>query len=240
LRFLFIFGRSNKTTTVSPMSKLHRILIVDDHPFIIEAYKNTLKSFRPDTFKYTITQASNCREAYDIITKSGQEDFDFAFLDISMPPYEEMNIHSGEDLARLLKQVMSECKIILLTMHSELIKIHNIIKEINPSGMVIKNDLTFDELLLAFNKIVNNENYYSQTVVRFVSQSQHDPIEIDDYDRKILYYISKGTKTKDLMEFIPLSLSAIEKRKVNLKTLLKMKGASDVEMIAEAKSKGLI
>ncbi|MFN3639628.1 MAG: response regulator [Flavobacterium sp.] len=222
------------------MSKVHRILIVDDHPFIIEAYKNTLKSFRPDTFKYSITQASNCREAYDVITEPGQEDFDYAFLDISMPPYEEMNIYSGEDLAKLLKNVMPECKIILLTMHSELVKIHNIIKDLNPNGMVIKNDLTFDELLLAFNKIVNNENYYSQTVVRFVSQSQHDPIHIDDYDRQILQYISKGVKTKDLTEYIPLSLSAIEKRKVHLKDLLKMKGGSDVEMVTEAKSKGLI
>jgi DNA-binding NarL/FixJ family response regulator len=65
---------------------------------------------------------------------------------------------------------MPECEIILLTMHTELLKINQIIKNINPNGLVIKNDLTFDELLLAFDKILKNENYYSQTVVQIVSQ----------------------------------------------------------------------
>ena len=79
-------------------------------------------------------------------------------------------IFSGEDLAFLIKNEMPECKIILLTMHTELLKINQIIKNINPNGLVIKNDLTFDELLLAFDKILKNENYYSQTVVQIVSQ----------------------------------------------------------------------
>lgn len=222
------------------MSKNYRILIVDDHPFIIEAYKNTLKSYQPETFRYTVTQANNCKNGYDTLTESEHEPFDIAFLDISMPPYEEKNIMSGEDLAKTIRKIMPDCKIILLTMHTELIKIHNIIKEINPQGLIIKNDLTFDELLLAFNKIINNENYYSQTVVKFVSQSQYDNIQIDDFDKQILRYISKGIKTKDLPDYIPLSLSAIEKRKLGLKETLNVKGGSDVELVSEAKNKGLL
>lgn len=222
------------------MLQNYHILIVDDHPFIIEAYKNTLKSYQPETFRYTTTQANNCKSGYEILTNPDQEPFDIAFLDISMPPYEEKNIMSGEDLAKTIRKVMPNCKIILLTMHTELIKIHNIIKEINPQGLIIKNDLTFDELLLAFNKIINSENYYSQTVVKFVSQSQHDNIQIDDFDKQILRYISKGIKTKDLPDYIPLSLSAIEKRKLALKETLNVKGGSDVELISEAKNKGLL
>ena len=37
-----------------------------------------------------------------------------------------------------------------------------------------------------------------------------------------------------------MSLSAIEKRKLNLKETLSVKGGSDVELISEAKNKGLI
>jgi hypothetical protein len=40
-------------------------------------------------------------------------------------------------------------------------------------------------------------------------------------------------------QYIPISLNAIEKRKVNLKELLKIKSGSDDELIKEAKSKGL-
>jgi hypothetical protein len=45
--------------------------------------------------------------------------FWYCFLDISMPPYEDKGIYSGEDLAKLLLEYMPNCKIILLTMFTE-------------------------------------------------------------------------------------------------------------------------
>jgi DNA-binding NarL/FixJ family response regulator len=83
--------------------------------------------------------------------------FDIAFLDISMPPYEDKGIYSGEDLAKLILEFMPNCKIILLTMFTEFLKIKTIINNINPNGLVIKNDLTFDKLLFAFDKVIKNE-----------------------------------------------------------------------------------
>ncbi|RZJ68022.1 MAG: response regulator transcription factor [Flavobacterium sp.] len=222
------------------MAKKINILIVDDHPFIIEAYKNAIKGYNSSDFEFTITQANDCRSGYDNITAPQNGNFDIAFFDISMPAYEEKNIHSGEDLAKLIKVQMPDCKIILLTMHTELLKISNIVKIINPNGLVIKNDLTFDELLTAFDKILNDENYYSQTVVKLISQIQYDNIEIDQFDKQILYHLSKGTKTKDIPSFVPLSLSAVEKRKLNLKETLNIKGGSDIDLIREAKNKGLL
>jgi hypothetical protein len=102
------------------------------------------------------------------------------------------------------------------------------------------NDLTFDELLLAFDKILKEENYYSQTVVKLVSQIQYDNIEIDAFDKQILFHLSKGTKTKDIPQYVPLSLSAVEKRKLNLKEILDINGGSDIDLIKEAKNKGMI
>jgi DNA-binding NarL/FixJ family response regulator len=222
------------------MAKNYNIIIVDDHPFIIEAYKNTLKSYNSDNFEYTTTQANNCKSAYEIITDPEQKPFDLAFFDISMPAYEEKGMMSGEDLAKLIRKVMPACKIILLTMHTELIKINNIIKEINPNGLIIKNDLTFDELLIAFDKILKGDNYYSQTVVKFVSQSQYDNVNVDDFDKQILFHLAKGIKTKDIPQYVPLSLSAIEKRKLNLKDLLGIKEGNDIDLIREAKNKGVL
>ena len=217
-----------------------KIIIVDDHPFIIEGYKNAINSYAASDYEFAITQANNCRSAYDIITNPDGDHFDIAFFDISMPAYEEKNIFSGEDLAKLIKEVMPACKVVLLTMHTELLKINTIIKNINPNGLIIKNDLTFDELLVAFDKILKDENYYSQTVVKLISQSQYDNLDIDPFDKQILYHLSKGTKTKDIPSFVPLSLSAVEKRKLNLKEMLDVKGGSDVELISEAKNKGLL
>ena len=222
------------------MTKKLNILIVDDHPFIIEAYKNTIAGYHPSEYEFVITQANDCKSAYEIITASDVLSYDVAFFDISMPPYPEKNILSGEDLARVMKNTLPSCKVILLTMHTESLKINNIIKTINPNGLIIKNDLTFDELLVAFGRILKDENYYSQTVVKFVSQQSSDKDLIDDYDRQILYHLSRGVKTKNIPLHTSLSLSAIEKRKLNLKDLFKIKGGDDEALIAEGRSRGYI
>ena len=216
------------------------ILIVDDHPFIIDGYKNAITRYKPDVYEYSFTQGKDCETGYNIITNPGTTPFDFAFLDISMPAFEEKGIISGEDLAKLIMEVMPDCKIILLTMYTELLKIKNIIETINPAGLVIKNDLTFDELLFGFDIILKDEIYYSHSVIKMADQINNDFEGIDQFDKLILFHISKGTKTKDIPQYIPISLHAIESRKVNLKELFKIEDGSDIDLIREAKIRGII
>lgn len=226
---------SNAKTTIK-----NNILIVDDHPFIIEGYKNAITRYNPKEFEFFISQAKDCESAYNIITNPDSKVFDIAFLDISMPPYEEKGIYNGEDLAKLISEYMPNCKIILLTMYTELLKIKTIIKTINPSGLVIKNDLTFDELLFAFDKVIKDKTYYSESVLKMLNLSEEDTIEIDQFDKQILFHLSKGTKMNDIPQYIPISLGAIERRKINLKELLKVEEGSDIELVREAKSRGLL
>ena len=226
-------------STAGTTVKKH-ILIVDDHPFIIQGYKNAITRYKPDEFEFFIEQANDCKSGYDIITNPGTKAFDIAFLDISMPAYEEKGMFSGEDLAKLLNKYMPNCKIILLTMYTELLKIKNIIDAINPHGLVIKNDLTFDELLFGFDKVINNEIYYSQSIQKMMDLDQSETIEIDLFDKQILFHLSKGTKTKEITQYIPISLEAIEKRKLSLKKRLDLKEESDIELVREAKKRGLL
>ena len=215
------------------------ILIVDDHPFIIEAYKNAIKGYTTNDYTFSVTQANDCKSGYEAITDHHSPLFDIGFFDISMPQYAEKNIFSGEDLAKLLKSKNPGAKIILLTMHTELLKINSILKSISPNGLIIKNDLTFDELLIAFDKILSGENYYSQTVGHLIAQIEGEAVEVDSFDKQILYHLSKGTSPKDLLTFIPLTEIAIEKRKLNLKNILGLHGGTDIDLIKEARLKGL-
>ncbi|UFH36097.1 response regulator [Flavobacterium acetivorans] len=227
------------TTDSAALTKIkNNVLIVDDHPFIIQGYKNAITRYKPEKFEFFITEAKDCESAFHVITNT-ETVFDIAFLDISMPPYEEKGLYSGEDLAKLIMDSMPDCKIIMLTMFTEFLKIKTIIKNINPSGLVIKNDLTFDELLFAFNKVIKNEKYYSQSVLKMLESQEHS-IEIDLFDKQILFHLSKGTKTKDLPQYIPISLNAIEVRKLNLKELLKVTDGSDIDLVREAKNIGLL
>jgi DNA-binding NarL/FixJ family response regulator len=221
------------------LKQTSNILIVDDHPFIIEGYKNAITRYNPDSNEFLISQAKDCKSAYEIITNPEIVPFDIAFLDISMPAYDEKEIFSGEDLAKLIMEYMPNCKIILLTMYTELLKIKTIIRTIQPNGLIIKNDLTFDELLFAFDKVMKSDKYYSQSVQKMLNQSPHNSIEIDEFDKQILFHLSKGTSEEEMPHYIPISINAIGRRKKSLKELLKIKTGSDEDLVKEAKSKGL-
>jgi DNA-binding NarL/FixJ family response regulator len=227
------------TESAAPAIKKNNILIVDDHPFIIQGYKNAITRYKPDRNEYSFTEAKDCESAYHVIMDTDAVAYDIAFLDISMPSYEEKSIYSGEDLAKLILEVMPNCKIILLTMFTEFFKIKTIIQNVNPCGLVIKNDLTFDELLFAFDKVMKNGQYYSQSVLKML-ESHDNNIEIDLFDKQILFHLSKGTKAMDMPQYIPISLNAIEVRKLNLKELLEIPGGSDIDLVRMARDKGLL
>lgn len=227
------------TPNMSALKK-QNVLIVDDHPFIIEGYKNAITRYNPDEFEFKFTQAKDCETAYHKIMSPDCPVFDIAFLDISMPAYEEKGIFSGADLAKLILIKMPKCQIVLLTMYTELLKIKTIISSINPQGLVIKNDLTFDELLIAFNEIITGGTYYSDSVIKILNQSQHSDIELDQFDREILFHLLKGTPALDFPQYIPISLSAIDRRKEDLKKLLGVESGLDSDLVKEAKSRGFL
>lgn len=215
------------------------VLIVDDHPFIIQGYKNVIKLFPNKDIEFTFFEAVDCKTGYEAVVNA-EVQYDIAFLDVSMPTYEEMNINTGEDIAKLLMKEMPECKIALLTMHSESLKVQSIIDEINPLGLVIKNDLGFESMILALTTILKGDIYYSDSVIKFLNNQQKEKVYVDVIDRQILLYLSKGINYDDIPLYITISSSSVKTRKENIKELLGIKGCSDTELAAIAKDRGML
>ena len=149
------------------MKKTIQLLMIDDHPFILQAYKSTLNGFKNEEYDIVTTEANCGKSGYEVIENS-LINFDVAFFDISIPTYAEKNIQSGIDLAVLLRNKMPDCKIFLLTMHSEKIKFKYFFDVVKPQGLVVKNDLTFEELIYAFEKVLNGGTYLSETVLQMM------------------------------------------------------------------------
>lgn len=215
------------------------ILIVDDHPFIIQGYKNVIKLFPNKKIQFNFYEASDCKTGYEAIINSPVK-YDIALLDVSMPTYEEKNINTGEDLAKLLMKEIPECKIVLLTMHSESLKVQKIIDEINPLGLVIKNDLGFDSMILALKTLLKGGRYYSDAVIKYLNNQQKEKVYVDVIDREILYYLNKKIYYDDIPLYITISSSSVKKRIENMKELLKMTGSTDAELAAVAKDRGML
>ncbi|GAA4760582.1 MULTISPECIES: response regulator [Flavobacterium] len=222
------------------MSEKIKILMIDDHPSMIEGYKIIL-SYNDLGYEIETTSAFNCKDAYDIITNPSKKDyFDIVFLDYSLPSYEEKNIVNGEDLALLVKKYSPSTKIVILTSHIETLILYNIIKKVDPNGLLVKSDFTAEELLKAFEAIINNEIYNSATVKASLKELLSKDNYLDDFNRQMLTLLSQGIKTKNLPQHMNLSMSSIEKRKVQIKLYLGIEKGTDEDVIREAKKRGLI
>lgn len=218
-----------------------KILMVDDHPLIIEGYQNTLLSVKKYSQNFDIDIANDCDSALELIKKALRTlPYDICFVDIRIPPSADGKITSGEDLSKHIRQVMPNAKIIILTMHNESYRIHNILKTINPEGLLIKSDLTSNELANAFLSILESPPYYSTTVNTYLRKTVTSDIVLDDKNRKILHLLSQGVKTKNLSEHLGLSLSAVEKRKKQLKLLFSVEDGEDETLLNEARNKGFL
>lgn len=218
------------------------ILIVDDHPMTVDSYLNLLSDTDFQKIQPSFIKSYNCEDAYNKINFQLKKNtkIDFALLDISLPPYKAFNINNGIDLALLIREKFPNCKIVLLTMHSEPLTVDKIIKVIKPEGFISKSDINFELFPIICKKILEGDIFRSNTIIESQRELFKRNINWDNHDNQILILISQGVKTVNLPDYIPLSMSAIEKRKANIKDqLLKGKG-SDKDLIEKAKKLGLL
>lgn len=215
-----------------------RILIVDDHFLMVEGYKSIL-AFNNSEHEISITTAYSCEEAFKCITHNSIP-FDLVLLDLGLPPYKKEGLTSGKDLALLAKQYLPFAKIVFLTSHVEAFVLYDIIKEVNPSGLLVKSDFTANEFLTAFDSIVNNEVYYTTTVKQYLNDVKSSEVYLDNYNRQIISLLSQGIKTKSLPDYLPLSISAIDKRKALIKDYFNIDKGNDEDILRAAKKAGLI
>lgn len=195
---------------------MKNILLVDDHPFILDTYVTMLKN--TNSFKFeNFFGATSIEKALSIIDVEPK--IDIAFFDISMPKKGISNMEDGIDLALYFKSKHPFAKVVFITMHTEFHVLLKAIHLINPEVFISKNDVdtfTFSSLL---NSLKSDKTFYSTEMLEIYNWAKQTQIKLDVYDFQILNLTKKGIKTKELIEYLPLSLSAIEKRKSNIKLI---------------------
>lgn len=216
------------------------IFLVDDHPMTVEGYSNALLETPFGLRNPIFTKAYNCEDACAILLRklSLKKIFDIAIIDKGLPSYEAKSILSGSDLAIYIREMMPNCKIIMITAHTEVIIVYDIVKKVRPEGLMIKNDVTPQKLQQALTAIIAGEQYYSTIVKNCINEIWKKELMIEDYNRQILLYLSKGFKIKELESIIYLTTSTIQKR------IIRMKKAFDVTdetgLVKEAIKQGFI
>lgn len=218
------------------MHKL-KLLIIDDHQLIIEGYKNIL-NFK-SSYQFDIVSANSCRQAFNIISNATNL-FDIVFLDWMLPPYPNKQINDGGDVILHIRRIMPNAKIVILTSHEEAFELYGMIKKYDPSGLLVKCDFTAEDLLTAVDNVIAGDICYSETVKRGIREINSRNKYLDNFNRQIILLLSKGVKTKNMPTYLPLSLSAIDKRKAIIRDYFLLEKGNDEDIIMEARKAGLI
>lgn len=211
------------------------ILILDDHPFVVNAYTNILLSI--EGFDLEIKKAHSISKALYFLKSTS---IDLVLLDISLPSSEASDIKSGEDMGAFIRSSFPQTKIIVLTALNDNLRLYNIFQNVNPNGFLIKSEIDHTNLIQAFKNVLNDQCYFSNTINEFMVKKVTNKYLLDELDYKLLEEMSNGSNMKDLLSLIPLTRSGIEKRKRNLKIKLCNRITSDRDLIIKAKVEGFI
>ncbi|MBF0694591.1 MAG: response regulator transcription factor [Flavobacterium sp.] len=210
------------------------VLIVDDHRMMVDGYVNVLKKI--ENYEISFAFAYDCETAESLLNEI--EKYDLAIIDRALP--QSLKYRNGEDIAKFIRLNNEYCKILMVTSHAEAFILYDLIKGIGPDGVLVKSDFNSAEMLCAVENILRDGEYFSLSVKQAVRKITSENNYLDSYNRQIIFLLSQGIKTKSLSNHLPLSPSAIDKRKVYIKTYFNIESGDDQDIVKEARERGLI
>jgi len=220
------------------IKKRLKILIIDDHSLVIKGLKMTLLELNKVGFDLVFDTAESYEFGLEKVKKENL--YDVIFIDILLKSSIDGEIHSGENIGVKINSLVPKPKLVVLTSLNDCFRIRNILNTLQPDGFLIKSDITNNELINAFKKVIENPPFYSNSIISILNAEKNHGHFISDLDKNILYHISIGIQTKDLPKYIPLSISGIEKRKRHLKNYFNIDKKGDTTLIHEAKLNKII
>jgi DNA-binding NarL/FixJ family response regulator len=212
------------------------IIIIDDHPLFREGLKTIIS--RDDRFK-VVGEAGSGHEGFDMVKRLKP---DLVVIDISLPD------QSGIQLARDLRKLLSEIKILIVSMHSKIDYIAEAFQA-GATGYVVKESAS--ERLLQGLKSVAKGDYYldssvSHAVVENLMKSPLKAAKITDADyatltpreQEVMRLLAEGLSSKAVAEKLFISPKTVENHRANIMNKLGLH--STIELVRYAAKLGLI
>ncbi len=225
------------------MNRKIKTLIIEDEPLMIEPMKAALEQLNESNglLEFNVRTSLDCDSAAQEIKRAvSSRPLDLVILDINLKQSSDGKYLSGEDLGVEIRRFFPDAKIIVLTSHNNNYRLNNILKTLNPDGFLIKSDVDFARLIEALKAVIEDTPYYSKAILKLMRRHIINEFTLDRIDRQLLYQLSKGAKMKHLSDIIPLSKSAIELRKRNLKEVFGVEEGDDRSLLVRAEECGFI
>ncbi len=182
------------------------VLIVDDHPIVVEGLRSLLQN------KPEVSIAHSFTNGADVLPFLSENDVDVVLLDISLPDI------SGIDLCRQIKKAHPDTKVLALSNHSE----HSMIAQMlqsGASGYLLKN-APADELLKAIEGVTTQKVFLSNEVQKVLLQAYSNTQDaaplLTRREREVLQWLANGHTTNAIAEGLFISPLTVETHRRNL------------------------
>jgi len=204
------------------MGEKFKIVIAEDYTIVRQGLKSLLESF--SDFE-VVGEAVNGKEA---IESAGRLKPDLVLMDLSMPKTD------GITAIKEIKRSRPQTRILALTVHKTEGHVRMAL-ESGADGYIIK-DASCTELEMAIRNILAGKSYLSPEISDGIIQGYLSGIKAADTETKtgnltpreveVLKLIAEGYKSKEIAEYLSISINTVDKHRANLMRKLDLHNAS--------------
>lgn len=203
---------------------MKKILIIDDHPIVLEGIQALLSAKG-----FSIVKAGSADMARMAIQHI--RDIDMAVCDLQLD-----NNTDGLDLIADMRRNGYNGPAIIYTMHDELWNVPRL-QSANLDGIVLKGD-SIDELILAIDTVAGGGKYYSPAFMKRKTETLQINGILSSRSLEILELIAQGKGNREIADSIFVGEKAVEYHRTTI--LKKLNCKNMTEAVSRAINLGLI
>lgn len=177
------------------MTKRTRILLADDHSFILAGIRSLLEAHYD-----LVGQVSDGRALVEAAERLRP---DLIILDVTMP------LLNGIDAARQIRQAWPQSKLLFLSMHASPVYLREAF-DAGGSGYVLKSSAV-EELRTAIQRILKGQTYVASSLERgFPGGAGRSSSALTERQREVLQLIADGRGNKEIAKMLEVSVKTVE------------------------------
>lgn len=183
----------------------HPLLLIDDHPIMLEGVKTLLT----DDERIEIVATAN--KASEALVHLSRKKIDLVITDLSLPDI------SGLQWIKMIKERYPDLKIIVLSMHDEAHLVKDILKE-GVNAYVLKGS-THEDLRRAISKVLDGQRFLSDRITDLIVDDYAKPEGqklLTQREREILSLIAKEYSNREIGEKLFISERTVETHRKNI------------------------
>ncbi|PLX70142.1 MAG: DNA-binding response regulator [Denitrovibrio sp.] len=203
------------------------VFLLDDHAVLRESLCILMNK------ETDMNVCGTASDVADAVSKLFKVHADIIIVDLSL---ENSN---GMDFIKTIKARYEDIRVIVLSMHDELVFAERCLRS-GADGYIMKSEKP-SVLLSAIRQVMNGKIYLSEKMIQYIvaksmnqkNASEKDVVEsLSDREFQVFQYIGEGYLSKQMADFLNLSVKTIDSLRENIKHKLGLENASELTRYA--------